>query len=167
MLAAAGLHALDNHVDRLADDHVNAARLAAGLGGIDGIAAETPDTNMVWIEIEGDPSLFDKTMTDAGVNVRARSQYITPRHPSRRQRRRCRDRRRSGEGMEPRGQGDSVKVANAIAEILRREGVEFIVAYPVNPIIEAAAEIDIRTIIVRQERVGLHMADRVQPTQLR
>ena len=76
VLAAAGLHALDNHVDRLADDHVNAARLAAGLGGIDGIAAETPDTNMVWIEIEGDPSLFDKTMTDAGVNVRARSQYI-------------------------------------------------------------------------------------------
>ena len=64
-------------------------------------------------------------------------------------------RRRNGAAW----QGDSVKVANAIAEILRREGVEFIVAYPVNPIIEAAAEIDIRTIIVRQERVGLHMAD--------
>lgn len=52
-------------------------------------------------------------------------------------------------------------VANAIAEILKREGVKFIIGYPVNPIIEAAAEVDIRTIIVRQERVGLHMADAV------
>ena len=50
-------------------------------------------------------------------------------------------------------------VANAIAEVLKREGVKFIIGYPVNPIIEAAAEADIRTIIVRQERVGLHMAD--------
>ena len=54
-----------------------------------------------------------------------------------------------------------MKVANAIAETLKREGVEFIIGYPVNPIIEAAAEADIRTIIVRQERVGLHMADAV------
>ena len=54
-----------------------------------------------------------------------------------------------------------MKVANAIAEVLKREGVKFIIAYPVNPIIEAAAEADIRTIIVRQERVGLHMADAV------
>jgi len=52
-----------------------------------------------------------------------------------------------------------VRVVNAIAEILKREGVEFIVAYPVSAIIEAAAEADIRTIIVRQERTGLHMAD--------
>jgi thiamine pyrophosphate-dependent acetolactate synthase large subunit-like protein len=54
-----------------------------------------------------------------------------------------------------------LKVANAIAEILKKEGVEFIIGYPVNPLIEAAAEIDIRTIIVRQERTGLHMADAV------
>ena len=54
-----------------------------------------------------------------------------------------------------------MKVANAIAEVLKREGVEFIIGYPVNPIIEAAAEADIRTIIVRQERTGLHMADAV------
>jgi len=52
-----------------------------------------------------------------------------------------------------------VRVVSAIAEILKREGVEFIVAYPVSAIIEAAAEADIRTIIVRQERTGLHMAD--------
>lgn len=54
-----------------------------------------------------------------------------------------------------------MKVTNAIAEVLKRENVKFIIGYPANPIIEAAAEADIRTIIVRQERVGLHMADAV------
>ncbi|HVC35711.1 MAG TPA: thiamine pyrophosphate-requiring protein [Chloroflexota bacterium] len=54
-----------------------------------------------------------------------------------------------------------MKVAAAVAEILKREGVAFLIGYPVNPVIEAAAELDIRTIIVRQERTGLHMADAV------
>src|SRR5438132_11285998 len=54
-----------------------------------------------------------------------------------------------------------MKAAAAVAEILKREGVEFLIGYPVNPIIEAAAMADIRTIIVRQERTGLHMADAV------
>src|SRR6266446_1681687 len=54
-----------------------------------------------------------------------------------------------------------MKAAAAVAEILKREGVGFLIGYPVNPIIEAAAEADIRTIIVRQERTGLHMADAV------
>lgn len=54
-----------------------------------------------------------------------------------------------------------MKVSAAVAEILKREGVEFLIGYPVNPVIEAAAEADIRTIIVRQERTGLHMADAV------
>ncbi|MGH2561482.1 MAG: thiamine pyrophosphate-requiring protein [Thermomicrobiales bacterium] len=49
----------------------------------------------------------------------------------------------------------------AVAEILKREGTEFLIGYPVNPIIEAAAQADVRTIIVRQERTGLHMADAV------
>jgi acetolactate synthase-1/2/3 large subunit len=52
-----------------------------------------------------------------------------------------------------------MNVAQAIARILKAEGVEILFAYPVNPLIEAAAEVDIRTVIVRQERVGLHMAD--------
>jgi thiamine pyrophosphate-dependent acetolactate synthase large subunit-like protein len=54
-----------------------------------------------------------------------------------------------------------MKVAAAVAEMLKREGTDFLIGYPVNPIIEAAAEADIRTIIVRQERTGLHMADAV------
>src|SRR5258707_14322746 len=52
-----------------------------------------------------------------------------------------------------------MKAAAAVAEILKREGVEFLIGYPVNAIIEASARADIRTIIVRQERTGLHMAD--------
>lgn len=52
-----------------------------------------------------------------------------------------------------------MKVTDAIAEILKREGVQTLIAYPVNDIIEAAARADIRTIIVRAERNGLHMAD--------
>jgi len=52
-----------------------------------------------------------------------------------------------------------MKGSVAIAEILKREGVDFLIGFPVNPLLEAAARADIRTIIVRQERTGLHMAD--------
>lgn len=50
-------------------------------------------------------------------------------------------------------------VAEGIAEILKKEGVEVLFGYPLNHIIEAAAAVGIRTVIVRQERVGVHMAD--------
>ena len=52
-------------------------------------------------------------------------------------------------------------VARAMAQILRREGVEYLIGYPQHHVIETAAEADIRTIMVRQERVGIHMADAV------
>jgi len=52
-----------------------------------------------------------------------------------------------------------MKVGDAIAEILKREGVDVIFGYPVNHVLESAAAAGIRPIIVRQERVGLHMAD--------
>jgi thiamine pyrophosphate-dependent acetolactate synthase large subunit-like protein len=54
-----------------------------------------------------------------------------------------------------------VRVTQAIAEVMKKEGVGQLFAYPVNPIIEAAADIDIRPIVVRQERTGIHMADSV------
>jgi len=47
----------------------------------------------------------------------------------------------------------------AIAKILKMEGVEFISGFPMNPVIEACAEEGIRTIISRNERVGVGMAD--------
>ena len=52
-----------------------------------------------------------------------------------------------------------MKVPAAIAEILKREGVDILFGYPRNAVLEAAAEADIRTVIVRQERTGLNMAD--------
>jgi thiamine pyrophosphate-dependent acetolactate synthase large subunit-like protein len=52
-----------------------------------------------------------------------------------------------------------VKVREAVAEILKREGVEILTGYPVNDIIEEAAVAGIRPVVVRQERTGLHMAD--------
>ena len=52
-----------------------------------------------------------------------------------------------------------MNVADVVAHILKAEGVEYLFAYPVNPLIEAAAKVDIRPILVRQERIGLHMAD--------
>ncbi len=54
-----------------------------------------------------------------------------------------------------------MQVVEAIAQCLKKEGTEILFAYPVNFLIEAAAELDIRTVIVRQERIGLHMADAI------
>ncbi len=54
-----------------------------------------------------------------------------------------------------------MKVGDAIAEIMRREGISILTGYPVNHLIEHAAAIDIRPVMVRQERIGLHMADAI------
>ena len=54
-----------------------------------------------------------------------------------------------------------MKLGQAVAEIMKREGVEILCGYPVNHLIEFAAAIDIRPVMVRQERIGLHMADAI------
>ena len=54
-----------------------------------------------------------------------------------------------------------MKTGDAIAQILKREGVEWIIGYPVNHILEHGAAAGIRPIVVRQERIGLHMADAI------
>jgi threonine aldolase len=53
MLAAAASYALDHHVLRLAEDHALAARLADGLQGIAGLEVETPQTNIVFVDLVG------------------------------------------------------------------------------------------------------------------
>jgi threonine aldolase len=53
MLAAGCLYALDHHIDRLADDHANARRLARGLAQIPGLVPEEPETNLVFFNTEG------------------------------------------------------------------------------------------------------------------
>jgi acetolactate synthase-1/2/3 large subunit len=57
-----------------------------------------------------------------------------------------------------------MNVGQVIAEVLRREGVDILFTYPLNPLTEFAAAIDIRPLVVRQERVGCAMADAVGRT---
>ena len=52
-----------------------------------------------------------------------------------------------------------MKTVEAITEILKREGVEYLSCFPTTPVIEAAAAGGVRPIICRQERVGMHIAD--------
>src|SRR5499426_4126790 len=52
-----------------------------------------------------------------------------------------------------------MKVVDAIVEILKRERVEFLSAYPTTPVIDSAAAAGIRPVLCRQERVGVGIAD--------
>ena len=52
-----------------------------------------------------------------------------------------------------------MRVVEAIVEILKREGVEYLSCYPNTPVHEAAAAAGIRPIVCRQERVGVGIAD--------
>jgi acetolactate synthase-1/2/3 large subunit len=54
---------------------------------------------------------------------------------------------------------ERMKGAEVVAEILKREGTEFLSCYPRNAIIEPCAALDIRPILCRQERVGVGLAD--------
>ena len=51
-----------------------------------------------------------------------------------------------------------MNVGQVIADIMKREGVDILFTYPLNPLTEFAAAVDIRPVVVRQERVGCAMA---------
>ena len=51
LLAACALHALDHHVERLADDHANAQRLADGLRSMQGLTVRSAETNIVFVDV--------------------------------------------------------------------------------------------------------------------
>jgi threonine aldolase len=53
VLAAAASHALEHHVERLAQDHALARRLAEGLEGLPGVACEAPQTNILFVDLHG------------------------------------------------------------------------------------------------------------------
>ena len=53
LLAAGAMFALDHHVERLADDHVNARRLADALAAVTGMTVVPPQTNIVFASVEG------------------------------------------------------------------------------------------------------------------
>jgi thiamine pyrophosphate-dependent acetolactate synthase large subunit-like protein len=52
-----------------------------------------------------------------------------------------------------------MKASQAVAEVLRREGVEQVFCFPANKMIDTAAEVGIRPIVGRQERSVINMAD--------
>jgi threonine aldolase len=68
VLAAAVQHALDHHVERLAEDHANARALAEGLQGLPGVTVHAPQTNIVFIDLapEKAPGAVDR-LRAAGV----------------------------------------------------------------------------------------------------
>jgi threonine aldolase len=59
VLAAAALHALDRHIDRLAEDHANARRLAESLRGLGGVVSAPANTNMVFVDLAPGGSRHD------------------------------------------------------------------------------------------------------------
>ncbi len=89
-IAAAGcLHALDHHVDRLADDHANARTLARGLSQIEGLDVQQPETNLVYIGTEERQAHAGQAAVGASRPRRAGLHARRPRprlHPPRRQR---------------------------------------------------------------------------------
>ncbi len=79
VLAACGLAALDHNIDRLAEDHANARKLAAGLAAIPEIAVETEtvDTNMVFIRPpQSDTAVLLEALRKDGIVISARSPRI-------------------------------------------------------------------------------------------
>lgn len=73
VLAAAGLYALDNHVERLADDHARARRLAEGLAQFPAISVVMPQTNIVFIRVEERFAAgFAEKMAASGIGVAGR-----------------------------------------------------------------------------------------------
>ncbi len=73
-LSAAGcLYALDHHIERLAEDHANARLLARGLAQVPGLAVDTPETNLVYI----DTSASGMTAQDLATRVRQRGVLLS------------------------------------------------------------------------------------------
>ncbi len=66
ILAAAGLYALEHNVERLAEDHRRAMRLAEGLAQHEGLSVVMPDTNILWVEAEAE--LGDRLTAYLGEN---------------------------------------------------------------------------------------------------
>jgi threonine aldolase len=74
ILAAACLHALDHHVERLAEDHARARALAAGFARADGVRVPTPDTNIVMVDLEDaalEPAALLRGLEARGVRMLA------------------------------------------------------------------------------------------------
>ena len=78
VLAAAGLYALDHHVDRLGEDHVRARQLAEGLDGINGILlnVNSVQTNMVYLKTEDLAENVVKSLAAESIDVLAIGSHL-------------------------------------------------------------------------------------------
>ncbi|MDR5831341.1 low-specificity L-threonine aldolase [Caballeronia sp. LP006] len=86
VIAAACLYALDHHVEALAEDHDNAARLAEGLKQIDGIGIQSHATNMVFARIpEAHCAPLEAYLKERGILTQMlyASRFVTHRDVSR------------------------------------------------------------------------------------
>jgi threonine aldolase len=77
IVAAAGVYALEHHVERLADDHTRARRFAEGIAAVKGVrvAANEIDTNMVYFQVDDTgidaPAFSKRLMAKHGVRIGA------------------------------------------------------------------------------------------------
>jgi threonine aldolase len=70
VIAAAGQYALENNVERLAEDHQNAADLSAGLGQIEQLSVTAPQTNIFYVEIpEADCAPLREHLAKRGIRA--------------------------------------------------------------------------------------------------
>jgi threonine aldolase len=75
ILAAAGLYALDHHIERLAEDHDNASHLARALAEIPSLSLSMPSTNILFVDVPADDCAeLGKAVRDAGILA-----FIAPR----------------------------------------------------------------------------------------
>jgi threonine aldolase len=70
VLAAAGFYALEHQVARLAEDHANAERLAAGLAEL-GYAVEPVQTNMVYVQVDQQAAALKAFCAERGIRLSA------------------------------------------------------------------------------------------------
>lgn len=73
ILAAAGLYALEHHIERLSEDHENARILAEGLSEIPCLSVTPPETNIVLVEILRGP-----TAAELAERLRKRGVWVAP-----------------------------------------------------------------------------------------
>jgi len=82
VLAAAGIIALEEMVDRLIEDHENARQLAEGLANIKGIRLDkgSPNTNMIYIELDPSLNISSQQCAEALKNNGVLAGITGPRH---------------------------------------------------------------------------------------
>jgi len=75
IIAAAGVYALENNIERMADDHANAKRLADGIANIDGLTLEfgAPQTNMIYFSVAAErmtaQQLHERLWAEHGIRI--------------------------------------------------------------------------------------------------